>query len=411
MTRPTLWNRFLAVMSGEVTADTLEAYRRASLAVYDSLDHCEAHRASARKEEKNAWTLDTSTQAELLCTWNAFVLQTLGDRFLEADYAASPETRGFVPPVTADQILQFYSQVEEWLNRAQQAHYNPDYELDLSVPAELPPWSRIKPCPETHLLGMLEAMRAIGEYNQAALTFLKDSPPDSAEHKKEFNAISQLAASAKTKARYADEMMNARPSREVRERVEEHAKIAIEQYYLLGQLLAMPSLAAKKPVIKPAPKKRKATPKTKHRDLPTLGEKDFDPWCLTDPESLSKWREDPAARKAVMKIWELDPNIQATLEIKAEIDDAFERGDIDFAVDRYGKKLGHFFCCPWAPVYVVKRPITIGGKRLHTLQQFVYNVSCDGVNAGKRFTREIVVGTFSPTTRFEYGDPDAGPES
>jgi hypothetical protein len=66
--RPSLWGQLLARLQGEVPADTLEAYRRA-------------------------------------CSWNAFLLQTLGDQFLDADYRANPASVGFVPPVTAEQVL------------------------------------------------------------------------------------------------------------------------------------------------------------------------------------------------------------------------------------------------------------------------------------------------------------------
>lgn len=141
-TQPTLWNRFCAKVTGEVSADTLEAYRRASLAVYDALRHLDLHRERARDDGKSAWDMGPAAKAETLCAWNAFVLQTLGDRFLEADYQGDPHTKGFVPPITADQILAFYTPVEGWLNRAQQAHLNPDYKLDMPVPSQLPAWSR-----------------------------------------------------------------------------------------------------------------------------------------------------------------------------------------------------------------------------------------------------------------------------
>ena len=243
--KPTLFNRMCAAMSGEISADTLEAYRRASLAVYDALDHSEAHRARAKDEGKNAWTLEAATKAEILCTWNAFVLQTLGDRFLEADYQGDANTVGFVPAITSDQILRFYTQVEGWLNRAQQAHYNPNYKLDIYVPAELPPWSEVEPCPNAHLFGMLEAMRAVRDHTEAALIFLNDSPPQNDAQEKQRDRIRQQHASAMTKARYADDMMSGNPSREIHELVEEHVKDAIEKFYLLGQLLAMPELADK----------------------------------------------------------------------------------------------------------------------------------------------------------------------
>ncbi len=425
--QPTLWNRFVAAMTGEVSADTLEAYRRASLAVYDALEHSESHRTSAKEEGKNAWTLAASTKAEILCTWNAFVLQTLGDRILDADYENDPSTRGFVPPVTSDQILTFYVQVEGWLSRAAQAHHNPEYKLDLAVPAALPNWSEVEPCPNAHLIGMLEAMRAVRDHTQAALTFLNDSPPQDDEQKKHLNVIRQVQANAQTKARYAEDMMNGNPSRDVHERVEEHVKAAIEGFYLLGQLLAMPEVAAKISQPKPLPSPdargkdvlRSAFPVYETPARPSLAnvyrlakpnEANFDMWCLTDPDSIGKFKQDREAVRAIKTLWQLDPDPGKTVDIQSDINAAMARGDIKFALDRYGKKLGHFFCAPWGGVYEVKSPLTIGGTYLKVAQQFIFNVTCEGVNLGAPFEREIMIGNFTPTTKFEYGDPNEQPD-
>ncbi len=422
-TKPTLWNRFCASATGEVSADTLEAYRRASLAVYDALEHSETHRQSAVTEGKNAWTLPKSTQAEMLCTWNAFVLQTLGDRFLDADYEGDPHTVGFVPAITSDQILSFYTQVEGWLNRAQQAHFNPDYKLDVAVPAAVPAWSEVEPCPNAHLVGMLEAMRAVRDHTDAALLFLNDSPPQTDEQTKSANQIRQIHASAQTKARYAEDMMNGNPSRDVHERVEEHVKEAVESYYLLGQLLAMPELALKvKQPPKPLPAPPMSPPPTPfYTPSPNLyapqiaqlapsGAANFDMWCLTAPEAKGKFQQDREAVRAIKTLWQLDPDPRRTIEIQNEINAALARGDIGFALDKWGKKLGHFFCAPWGSVYVAKRSITIGGTRMMTMQQFIFNVTCEGVNLGAPFEREIMTGNFTPTVKFEYGDPNEAPD-
>ena len=44
------------------------------------------------------------------------------------------------------------------------------------------------------------------------------------------------------------------------------------------------------------------------------------------------------------------------------------------------------------------------------MQQFIFNVTCEGVNLGAPFEREIMIGNFSPTTKFEYGDPNEQPD-
>lgn len=44
---PTTWTRLVSLVKGEVSANTLEAYRRASLSVLELLDQAEAERNAA----------------------------------------------------------------------------------------------------------------------------------------------------------------------------------------------------------------------------------------------------------------------------------------------------------------------------------------------------------------------------
>lgn len=391
-------------LHGEVSADTLEAYRRASLAVHDLLHQADSIRAAAQAEGKTAWTLPKNSQAEMLCAWNAFVLQSLGNEFLDADYRDNPGTKGYVPPITSDQVMRFYGQVEGWLNRAQQAHSNPDYKLDVQVPAEVPPWSEVEPCPNSHLHGMLHAMRTIRDHAAMAMTFLGDMPPEDKEQQGQYNQIKQLYAAATTKARYSEDLHGTDPSPEMHERVEPHIKECIEGFYRLGQLVAMPQLAVKPPMATPEP------PKVAKPKRPMPGDNGFDPWCMTAEWAREAFQRDPEARKAVRTLWDLDPNPGRTLDIHEEVLRAFERGDIRYARRPDGSNLGHFFCCPWQPVFEVLRPVTLGERQLRTMQQFVFDVTAEGVNLGNAFTREIMIGNFSPTDRTEYGDPNEEPD-
>lgn len=104
-----------------MSAETLDAYRRAGLGVY-LLAGAEAERSALAGT--SAGDVRDATRCFLLCTWNAFALQTLGDAFVDADYEADPRTVGFVPP-------------------------------PLALPAELPACVEVEPCPSEHLQAML----------------------------------------------------------------------------------------------------------------------------------------------------------------------------------------------------------------------------------------------------------------
>jgi hypothetical protein len=346
----------------------------------------------------------------MLCSWNAFVLQNLGDKFLQSDYDSNPATIGYVPPITGDQILTFYGQVEAWISMAQQAHSNPNYRLEVSLPAELPPWSEIEPCPHSHLHAMLEATRSVREHAQAAMLFLPDNdqltdPIQQAQG----HSIRQTLAAAVSKARYAEDLHGDNPSREVHERVEPFLKEAIEGFYRLGQFIAIPQLITIA-VDNQSGKVQTHPQFQENRKFALPGQTGFDPWCLTDPVRKSKLMADKKARHAIHELWRLDPAPEKTLAIQAEIAAAFERKDIVYAADQSGNRLGHFFCCPWAPVYSVVRPLTIGGKRLSVFQKFLFDVTAEGVNLGSQFKRHIMVAEFKSTTEFEYGDPNEKPD-
>jgi hypothetical protein len=125
MEQPGIWTRVLAFVKGEVNTNLLEAFRRAGATIHEQLDRAEKTRFELKSDGQNAWTANNASQLELLCTWNAFALQTLGDEFLDSDYAADPSTIGFVPQITAEQAQGFYDQVERWLSRARQAGSDP----------------------------------------------------------------------------------------------------------------------------------------------------------------------------------------------------------------------------------------------------------------------------------------------
>jgi hypothetical protein len=393
---PSLWGRVASRLQGEVPASTLEAYERASLPVFDLLDQVEHRRLACAADGLNPWTVPPATRAEFLCAWNAFVLQTLGNAILQADFREAPLTAGYVPPITADQVLTFYTEVEGWLNRAQQAHANPEYRLDVPMPARLPAWSEVEPCPNSHLSGMLHAMRTVGEHAGAAMSFLPHAAPGGPTQQAQLNRMRQVYASAESKARYAESLHGVSPSRDVHERLEPYAKEAIELYWLLGQLVADPSLATSD-VLRAGP------------PASAPGQPGFDPWCLTDPEARKHLSADRAAHEAVQQMWKLDPNPAATRSLHAEIQAAVARRDVEYAVNN-GKRLGYFFCCPWGSVYQAKRPVAVGGTRVRAGQQFVFDVSAEGMNLGARFKRRIMVRGFHAVDRLEYGDPNEAPD-
>lgn len=392
---------------GEVSADTLEAYRRASLIVLELLDRVEDARMQAKVENKTAWTLPPNVQAQMLCSWNAFVFQSLGTEFLDADYRDNPSTTGFVPPITADQVMAFFHPVEGWLGRARQAESDPNYVIDVPLPVALPAWSEVEPCPNSHLHGMLAAMRLIRAHAESAVDFLGPNPPAEEAAARQYHAIRGLFANAAAKAQYSDDLHGSNPTKAVHELVEPSIKEAIEAFHRVGQFAAMPRLAD--PGVKPPPASTPPPPPPRIR--PTLpGEPGFDPWCLTDVYARNRLQQDYEAGRAIELLWRYDPDPERTLSILAEVKAAEERRDIVAAKNASGNRLGHFFCAPWGTVWEAQRAVTLGDTRILPHEQFVYDVSAEGMTLGHPFKRHIKKGNYAPTQDFEYGDPSAPPD-
>lgn len=392
---PSFTTRLRARMSGEVSADTLEAFRRAGSGVYDLLLETEARRATCAS---GAGDMDDATRLLALTTWNAFALQTLGDEFLDADYRADRGTVGYVPPITRDQAQRFYGEVEHWLGCATRAAADPHCVAPAALPAELPPFVELDPCPPEHLQAMLSAVAKLREHAEIAVADAERlAGTDAAQPK----TLRGLLATAGNAADYARRLYGeGGVEQSLHERIERSVQEALGLFYLIGQLAARPDLVG-----------RAALPASvtgQGERLPGPGEPGFDPWCMTDPDTREHWQRDRQARQAIDLLWSSDPSPRATLDMVAEVRAALKAGYIEYAVDRRGRRLGNYYCCPWSPIYVTRRPLTIAGRRLRTGQQFTVDVSAEEMLEGGTFKRDLLLGNFSPTDRVDYCDPRSG---
>jgi hypothetical protein len=243
---------------------------------------------------------------------------------------------------------------------------------------------------------MLAAARAMRGRAEAALADLvKATAP-----KGKTSAASRLrglAAEADSVVSFGESLWSPGTTGEVHEKVENSLRRGIAAYYQLGQLLAMPGLLERPEIT--------ASPVNGTR-LPLPGQPGFDPWCLTDPASRSVWQQDPAARRAIDMLWRYDPDPAATLGIQSQIDAAAAARSIVLGAT-IGNTASHYFCCPWAAIYTVRRPVIIAGQRMRSMQQFTFDVSAEEMAEGGEFVRRLLPGPFHPTDEVDYCDPTA----
>lgn len=389
--------RLTSAFRGEVVATTVEAYQRAGAAAYEDLAAAEDARHALALVGTDLWSTTPGQATQLLSTWNAFALQTLGDRLIEADYAADPGTVGYLPPVTAEQAARFLGEVQQWSAYARRAASDPGFDLgaQLALPAPLPAWVEVDPCPPPHLSAMGAAAATMREHIEAAFAdFVQAGIPK--PRQPATARLRGMMAEADSAIRYAESISATRADRRLHEQIESLLQRGVRTYYRLGQFLAQPALLDH-------PESVVAT--IDAPALPLPGQPGFDPWILTDPKTRADWRRDPMARRAVGHLWRMDPRPAATLTIQAQIDGAVTAGLLSVGVDASGRSMGNFYCCPWSPIYLVRRPVTIGGRSFRPGEEFVFDVSAEEMDRGGAFKRELVTGPFHPTDERDYCDP------
>ena len=356
-----------AKLRGDVSTKDLIAYGRAGSDAYDLLDQLPAL-GYAR-----------------LCAWNAFVLQTYGDKLLEAG-----ESPGFASPETAHQVAVLYEFVGSWLARARQAAATEDYRLDVYVPQGLPHQWNVTPLTLDQLAGMRDTLQAA----QARLVsdlgaFKRDTPAR--------ERLESLALAVASDAEYVDKLWTQDPGPDLRATLGETLEDGLDRAYRLGQVLAVPDLLAELHD-EPPPAQRSGA------QLRLPGEPGFDPWCLTDPMERQDKESVDVFLEHINAMWAADPHPERTLAIRAEIDKALAEGVVDYlptdGLGQLTQLAGH---CPWPGILTVKAPVMIGGSEVEAGEKFVFTVSHDDGD----FERAIVVepATYSPPLEPDLPDP------
>ena len=240
MGEPGAWGNFKGLLKGEIDATMLEAFRRAGSSVYDLADEAEEKRQLLCLAGRSPWQFPMQFQTELLCSWNALVLQSLGDRLLLDDYLTDPDTEGVVPSVTLEQAERFYGQVGSWLVAARMASASDRYRVRRSLPAVLPKWvGGGRPA------GHLRVLQSMCDFLLGRLTpvvgWYCELPAGKPSHEQAHAAMQELLAEADARSGYADGLL-VDPSPALARTADEELQRSLAKLHALGQFAAMPGL-------------------------------------------------------------------------------------------------------------------------------------------------------------------------
>jgi hypothetical protein len=220
---------------GQKPTAWLANLRQAGVGAYSLAEEAEQLRAAP---DWDPWEADRSTQLFLVCAWVAYASQVIADRLIEAEAQGDPLTADRAPEGMIDFARRCYVLAAEWTSAARFAQATPSFRPP-SLPATLPKWTILEVTTHGHVAAFREVFEAVGTAAQYEFERLKAH----AQHRPEVNQMSLVAARMRTADdRAASLATNARGFQQLHP-VREALIDAVREAFLLGQLVAAPTLA------------------------------------------------------------------------------------------------------------------------------------------------------------------------
>lgn len=212
-------------MRGEVSTSEIESRRRAGGAAY-----------SLAEEAAELAGHDRGTRLFRLCAWNALALQTIADTMLDVDTRDDPASAGYVPRSTLHYVGACLDLVPIWIRASRIVQSDPAAQI--AVPSSLPKWRFDEPTTLIELHCLRTAYEALQPRLESDLDALAAAQPDSPL----LPRLRRLFAEMTSAADYAGALVRPGASAADRGAVRWRLLDALDNAFLLGQLLAVPTL-------------------------------------------------------------------------------------------------------------------------------------------------------------------------
>jgi hypothetical protein len=212
-------------LRGEVSTAELEARLRAGRAAYGLIEEADSLEGE-----------DRSAQLFRVCAWAAFALQSIADNLIEADAASDPRTAGYVPRSTLLYVAACVDEVPTWIEQARVCQNDPSASPAGGLPARLPKWHHDEPTRPSELHGLRAAYEVLQARTEGRVLAL---PPARTGASVELRRVcAEMTTAAEYAAAVGTRHVGAVDRGEARWRFVD----ALQHAFLLGQLLALPTL-------------------------------------------------------------------------------------------------------------------------------------------------------------------------
>lgn len=240
--QPSVGDRLRAALRGGVPADSVRAYLRGGSMAYEDYVAAEGLRAELVEAGLDPWIASPAETSQLLCAWNAYALQSIADAFVDAEDRAAGGHARVMPQVTAEQVALLVRDVPAWSGRARRAAADPGYDVaaEVPLPAALPPWVVVEPCPVSHLRAMHSATGSMLDRLEAAIGDLRRV--DSDRSGDDAGVLLGMLADLRGRLGFVDNVLAGSGTSAVHESAEATMRDAVSGSFVLGQVTARPRL-------------------------------------------------------------------------------------------------------------------------------------------------------------------------
>ncbi len=378
---------YATVIRGEVSDALIQGYLRAASQVEDLWQQIDDKLAALIAQGTAPWEAYHQLRYPIVFSRAARTIQVFIKELLDADAAFDPQTVGYLPRITFDQADALGQQLQPSLEYTLAALNDPAYIPDVRLPLILGPCveNGERPCPVTHLEGIIAAAREVREwaagliaqYEQAVTQATIPVPEEITAHIATLHArLAQADSQLRFGTDFAGQVTQGEAPPDIHMQAENYLWDAMQSCFLLNQAVAMSEL------LNPRPSSPYNTgqfqPAGQYRDLPISPE---DLWRVAAPSARSQLQGSQFGTQEMQRMWRrmggiLSAGVQQYLD---EVDAAVARGD--------AVMIAAMASCPYEPIYRTRRPLEIAGTSIPADHEFHWDFHQDRLDFTRRFTR------------------------